>query len=190
MKCGTNSMNTCMKVMAIAVSALCMAGCILPIPHIRQHIYATQGIVVDSDTGKPVAGAKVEIGAGRYMQETITDSSGHFAIEDERGWHMILWLAPPSSGALLPTHVDYADGFFHMVVISAHGYPRQAFHLCVPETNFIYTYPLKKHQTKGRVWMKDECQFREPLSLFVPAETNKVDGCSGRREKALDRQQD
>ena len=170
--------------------AFAMEGCILPVPHIRQHIHATQGIVVDSNTGKPVAGAKVEIGAGRYMQETVTDSSGHFSIEDVQGWHMILWLAPPSSGALLPTHVDYADGFFHMVVISAHGYPRQAFHLCVPEMNFIYTYPLKKHQAKGRVWMKDESQFREPLSLFVPAETNKVDGCSGRREKALDRQQD
>ena len=173
--------------MAIAVSALCLAGCILPVPHIRQHIYATQGIVVDSDTGKPVAGAKVEIGAGRYMQETITDSSGHFAIEDERGWHMILWLAPPSSGSLLPTHVDYADGFFHMVVISAHGYPRQAFHLCVPETNYIYTYPLEKQLTKVRVWMKEESQFRErdSLSLFVPAETNKVDGCADRREKAF-----
>jgi hypothetical protein len=29
-------------------------GCILPVPHIRQHIHATQGIVVDSDTGKPI----------------------------------------------------------------------------------------------------------------------------------------
>ena len=100
---------------------------------------------------------------------------------------MILWLAPPSSGSLLPTHVDYADGFFHMVVISAHGYPRQAFHLCVPETNYIYTYPLEKQLTKVRVWMKEESQFRErdSLSLFVPAETNKVDGCADRREKAF-----
>jgi hypothetical protein len=56
LKCGINTMKTCMKVMAIAVSALCLAGCILPVPHMRHHIYATQGIVVDSDTGKPVAG--------------------------------------------------------------------------------------------------------------------------------------
>jgi hypothetical protein len=34
--------------------ALAMVGCILPVPHIRQHIHATQGIVVDSDTGKPI----------------------------------------------------------------------------------------------------------------------------------------
>ena len=165
---------------AILVSSLALAaaaGCILPVPHMRHHIYATQGIVVDSDTGKPVAGAKVEIGAGRYMQETITDSSGHFAIEDERGWHMILWLAPPSSGSLLPTHVDYADGFFHVVAISAHGYPRQYFELCVPEANYIYTYPLKKKLTKVRVWMKKDSLFREvgSLSAFVPAETNKVE---------------
>ncbi len=76
-------MNTCMKVSAIATVALCLAGGILPVPHICQHIYATQGIVVDSETGKPVVGAKVKVYAGRYMQETITDSSGHFAIEDE-----------------------------------------------------------------------------------------------------------
>ena len=76
-------MNKCVKVSAIAAVAFCLAGCILPLPHIRQHIYATQGIIVDSDTGKPVVGAKVKVHAGRYMQETITDSSGHFAIEDE-----------------------------------------------------------------------------------------------------------
>ena len=67
---------------ALAV-ALSLAGCILPVPYIRQHIYATQGIVIDSDTGKSVVGAKIKVYAGRYMQETITDSSGHFAIEDE-----------------------------------------------------------------------------------------------------------
>ena len=73
------------KVTAIAAMALCLAGCILPIPHIRQHIHETQGIIVDSDTGKPIVGAKVKVVAGRYMQETTTDSSGHFAISDEQG---------------------------------------------------------------------------------------------------------
>ena len=133
---------------------LAAGGCILPVPHIRQHIHATQGIVVDSNTGKPVAGAKVEIGAGRYMQETVTDSSGHFSIEDVQGWHMIFWIGPPSSGALLPTHVDYADGFFHVVVISALGYPRQSFDLGVPESNDTYTYPLEKQLMK-------ECRLDE-----------------------------
>ena len=100
---------------------------------------------------------------------------------------MIFWIGPPSSGALLPTHVDYADGFFHVVVISALGYPRQSFDLGVPESNDTYTYPLEKQLTKVRVWMKEESQFRErdSLSLFVPAETNKVDGCADRREKAF-----
>ncbi len=175
-------MNTCMKVSAIAAAALCLVGCILPVPHIRQHIYATQGIIVDSDTGKPVVGAKIKVYAGRYMQETVTDSSGHFAIEDEQGWHMIIWIAPPSSGSLLPTYVDFSDGSSDTVVISALGYPRQTFELCVPETNYIYTYPLEKQQAKLRVWQTDlrvwrkvDSLFREAGSLSVPAETNKVE---------------
>ena len=143
-------MNTRMIFVAIAAMGvmLCLAGCILPVPHTRQHIRATQGIVIDGDDGKPVAGAKVEVGAGRYMQKTVTDSLGHFAITDERGWHMIFWIGPPSSGSLLPTHVDYSDGFFHVVKISAPGYPSQIFQLAVPEANAIYTYPLEKQPTE------------------------------------------
>ena len=147
-------MKNLTKAILVATVALAMVGCILPVPHIRQHIHATQGIVVDSNTGKPVAGAKVEIGAGRYMQETVTDSSGYFSIEDVQGWHMIFWIGPPSSGALLPTHVDYADGFFHVVVISALGYPRQSFDLGVPESNDTYTYPLEKQ-------LMEECRLDE-----------------------------
>lgn len=101
------------------------------------------------DDGKPVAGAKVEVGAGRYMQKTVTDSLGHFAITDERGWHMIFWIAPPSSGSLLPSHVDYSDGFFHVVKISALGYPSQIFQLAVPEANATYTYPLERQPTEA-----------------------------------------
>ena len=148
------------KTILVLSLALMAVGCILPVPHIRQHIHATQGIVVDSNTGKPVAGAKVEIGAGRYMQETVTDSSGHFSIEDVEGWHMICWIAPPSSGALLPTHLDYADGFFHVVVISALGYPRQSFVLGVPESNDTYTYPLEKQLMEE--WRLDEEGFPVP----------------------------
>ncbi len=164
-------------ILGLSLAIAAVAGCILPVPHIRQHIYATQGIVVDSDTGKPVADAKVQVHAGRYMQETITDSSGHFTIKDEQGWHMILWIAPPSSGSLLPTYVDFQDGSGDTVKISALGYPRQFFELGVPEANYIYTYPLEKKRTKGRVWMETDSQFREAgsLSVFVPAETNKVE---------------
>ena len=97
-------------------------GCLfLPVPHKRQHIYATQGTVIGSDTGKPVAGAKVTVAAGRYTQETVTDSDGHFAVDGEQGWHMIAWIATPSSGSLLPTHIDFEDGCLHVVVISAAG---------------------------------------------------------------------
>ena len=147
---GCRTMNTRMIFVAIAAMGvmLCLAGCILPVPHTRQHICATQGIVIDGDDGKPVAGAKVEVGAGRYMQKTVTDSLGHFAVTDERGWHMIFWIAPPSSGSLLPTHVDYSDGLFHVVKISAPGYPSQIFQLAVPEANAIYTYPLEKQPTE------------------------------------------
>ena len=131
---------------------LCMAlvflteGCLfLPVPHKRQHIYATQGTVIDSDTGEPVAGAKVKVVAGRYKQETVTDSDGRFAVDDERGWHMIAWIATPSSGSLLPTHIDYEDGYFHSAMISAAGYPNQCFQLAVPVAGYSYIYPLERH---------------------------------------------
>ena len=136
----------------LASVLFCMAlvflteGCLfLPIPHKRQHICATQGTVIGSDTGKPVAGAKVKVVAGRYKQETVTDSDGRFAVDDERGWHMIAWIATPSSGSFLPTHIDYEDGFFHHVVISAAGYPNQSFDLGVPIAGYSYIYPLERH---------------------------------------------
>jgi hypothetical protein len=143
-------MNTRMIFVAIAAMGvmLCLAGCILPIPHTKQHICATQGIVIDGDDGKPVAGAKVKVFAGRYAQETTTDSSGHFSIAGERGWHMIFWIAPPSAGSLLTTHNDYCDGFVHSIVISALGYPSQAFRLGASEANATYTYPLEKQPTE------------------------------------------
>ena len=128
------------------VLVLLTGGCLfLPVPHKRQHICATQGTVIGSDTGKPVAGAKVTVVAGRYRQETVTDSDGHFAVDGEQGWHMIVWIATPSSGSLLPTHIDYSDGFFHGAVISAAGYPKQSFELCIPIAGYNYIFPLETH---------------------------------------------
>ena len=139
---------------------LCMAlvflteGCLfLPVPHKRQHICATQGTVIDSDSGKPVAGAKVKVVAGRYSQEAVTDSDGHFAVDGERGWHMIAWIATPSSGSLLPTHIDYSDGCFHSAMISAAGYPQQYFQLAVPVAGYSYVYPLERHLPEKKSFM-------------------------------------
>lgn len=77
---------------------------------------------------------------------------------------MIFWMAPPSSGALLPTHVDYSDGFLHAVEISALGYPSQTFQLGVPEANDIYTYPLEKQLTEESYL--DEEGFPGPRARF------------------------
>ena len=128
------------------VRVLLTGGCLfLPVPHKRQHICATQGTVIGSDTGKPVAGAKVTVAAGRYTQETVTDSDGHFAVDGEQGWHMIAWIATPSSGSLLPTHIDFEDGCLHVVVISAAGYPKQSFWMGTPIAGYNYIYPLETH---------------------------------------------
>ena len=107
----------------ILVSSLALAaGCILPIPHYRQHLAEISGEVIDKTTRNPVANARITVYAGRYSQGTITDSKGRFSLESSGGWHFILWIAPPSSGSFLPTYL-YPQDSWHNMRIEAPGYP-------------------------------------------------------------------
>jgi len=108
---------------AILVSSLALAaGCILPIPHYRQHLKKTCGVVIDKKSRDPVSNARITVYAGRYSQGAITDSNGWFSVESSGGWHFIWWVAPPSGGSLLPTYLDPQDSW-HDIRIEAQGYP-------------------------------------------------------------------
>ena len=112
----------------IVLSLLFSAGCIiLPVPHYRRHMCGIDGTVCDAETGRPLANADISVNAGRYNQHTITDEFGHFSTRETHGWHFIFWIATPSSGSLLPTHIDYSDGLLHDLTVVAAGYERTHF---------------------------------------------------------------
>ena len=88
---------------ALIAASLCLAGCVLPVPHRRLHSAGMEATVVDADTTAPVDGAKVSRPDGSRVLAT-TDSDGHFEIPAQYGWHGA-YLVGPISYSLLP-HFD------------------------------------------------------------------------------------
>ena len=79
---------------------LCLAGCVLPVPHRRLHSAGIVATVVDADTTSPVSGAKVSTPDGSSLL-TTTNAKGHFEISSRYGWHGA-YLIGPISYSLLP----------------------------------------------------------------------------------------
>ena len=132
----------------VLVSSLALVvGCILPIPHYRQHLAETSGVVIDKTSRNPVANARIIISAGRYSQGAITDSNGRFSVESSGGWHFIWWAAPPSGGSLLPTYL-YPQDAWHYIRIEAQGYPVH-FEMLLKNEGGTYVIELDKER-KGR----------------------------------------
>ena len=112
----------------VFVALTSLYGCIVvPFPHRRHHLSSVEGVVVDADSGRPIVNADVTVFAGRYSQCSNTDKEGRFVFVATSGWHWIFWIATPSSGSLMPTHVDHCDGGLHKVRVDAMGYPSQVF---------------------------------------------------------------
>ena len=116
------------KVICLSI-VICMgvftSGCyILPIPHYKIHISECMGRVIDSETNEPIQGAKVTVSTQRYSQQVLTEEDGMFRVK-KGGWHLIMWCGIPSSGSLLPTHLDNSDEFIKRVEVEADGYEKQ-----------------------------------------------------------------
>ncbi len=131
----------------LGLSLTLVMGCILPIPHYRQHLAEISGEVIDKTSRNPVANARITVCAGRYSQGAITDSKGRFSLESSGGWHFILWIAPPSSGSLLPTYLYPQDSWHHMR-IEASGYPAYVNYFC--GTGVIELDKERKDRRKDR----------------------------------------
>ena len=152
----------------IVLSLLFSAGCIiLPVPHYRRHMCGIDGTVCDAETGRPLANADISVNAGRYNQHTITDEFGHFSTRETHGWHFIFWIATPSSGSLLPTHIDYSDGLLHDLTVVAAGYERTIFYAPIGfleegvVTNCVFYI-----DRKGK-WNEDSCFTYYPDSFWI-----------------------
>ena len=87
----------------LLAASLCLAGCVLPVPHRRLHSAGIEATVVDAKSATPVGGATVSI-AGRDGELAVTDGKGHFEIPARYGWHGA-YLVGPVSYSLLP-HFD------------------------------------------------------------------------------------
>lgn len=85
---------------ALLAASLCLAGCVLPIPHRRLHSAGIEATVVDADTASPVSGAKVSTPDGSNLL-TSTNAKGRFEIPSRYGWHGA-YLIGPISYSLLP----------------------------------------------------------------------------------------
>ena len=87
----------------LLAASLCLAGCVLPVPHRRLHSAGIEATVVDAETTSPVGGARVSTLDGSSVL-TTTDAEGHFEIPPRYGWHGA-YLVGPISYSLLP-HFD------------------------------------------------------------------------------------
>jgi len=88
------------RTVALLAASICLAGCVLPVPHRRLHSAGIEATVVDAETTSPVGGAKVSNPDGSSLL-TTTDAKGHFEISSRYGWHGA-YLIGPISYSLLP----------------------------------------------------------------------------------------
>ena len=143
--------NSSTQIMLLTVSVF-LTGCLfLPVPHYRQHLVRIEGNVYEAETRHPIPHADVCLRAGRYVQQTTTDTSGHFSSNATYGWHLIYWIATPSSGSLLPTHIDWGDGWIYEITISADGYASKTIELGIVRednamTNNVYLIRRKSNK--------------------------------------------
>lgn len=100
------------KIVLCVMGLITFNGC-LPIPHTSLRSPEIQGRVLDAQTQKPVAGAKVFL-TEHPQVSTQTDSAGYFRIKERRKFHPAVTVPegdwPPSEYwgcALTVTHTNY-----------------------------------------------------------------------------------
>lgn len=115
---GLSSVNA----LFVAGLGLLLSGCVLPIPHYREHLPEREGLVFDSCTGQPIANAELDVRFGRYWIQTRTDDVGRYKIEATGGWHWIYWFTMSDHGSWFPAYDHPEDGRCCRTLVSAPGY--------------------------------------------------------------------
>lgn len=108
--------------LSVAGLGVLLSGCVLPVPHYREHLPEQEGLVVDSRTKQPIADAEIDFRLGRYRGQTRTDDAGRFKIESTGGWHWIYWFTASDHGSWFPTHNYPEDDYCWQTRVSAPGY--------------------------------------------------------------------
>ena len=110
------------------VGALTSAGCIvLPVPVHWKHQNSYSGLVLDRETGLPVANATVstrEGESGGGNASAVTDETGAWTLPEVRDWHFGYIFAVWNDGTCLPyaSRQPFSQTDLQNLTVSAPGY--------------------------------------------------------------------
>ena len=82
-----------MKKIAIVAISIILSGCILPYPHNNWKSPAVYGYVKDKDTGKPIAGVRVEV-KGDPSRSVITNADGFYELPPIKDFDWFVVICP------------------------------------------------------------------------------------------------
>lgn len=113
-----NNVSMKNKIFFIIVLLVLGAGCALPIPHKRLHIYGVKSKLVDTEMNKPIPDALIcSLPEGKNCAKS--DESGTFELPPVYGWHGGYFIGPISHSSW--PGFDIPD-FEPEIVIQAQGY--------------------------------------------------------------------
>ena len=105
----------------LAVLLVFGAGClVIPVPHSRTWAPSREGLVVDANTGAPVANARV-CSIHEKGKSAKTDVNGRFRLPPAKSWHGAYMCAIPVSFSLFPT-LDMPRLTGQGITVSATGF--------------------------------------------------------------------
>ena len=102
-----------MTKIAIVLISIILSGCILPYPHYNWKSPAIHGVIKDTETGRPIAGATVEV-KGDPSRRVTTNSVGYYDIPPIKEFDWLVFICPgPCDGmsgdiVVVATHEGYA----------------------------------------------------------------------------------
>lgn len=124
----------CIRHLAVLTLVLICSSCVIPVPHRRVQRRGLEGWVTDAQTGKPIAGAKIQIRKKSQSPESdqefetvaVSGRNGRFRQKSDYSWHGA-YLFGPISYSLFP-YFDMAYPGAATGRVSAMGYQSLAVH--------------------------------------------------------------
>ena len=80
---------------ALAAGVAAFSPSCAPLPSTTPVLPRLEGIVVDAQTGRPVAAASVTAARAGYTRRAMTSATGHFTLQPASQWHYLAYIGSP-----------------------------------------------------------------------------------------------